>query len=237
LTILACRGTLVPQHAGWLLLAAAPGWLAAGDRRAVGLARGPAASLRRDGRRQLVVFAAAVVLNAAALRLAALVGSYVLLLILLGWLASVFEVEPPLPAAPGAWFAGHVLLAIAAYAALTLCPGRLRCAAGVSAFKHGWTAGRSRPAALAETERCRMPSRNWPPSAPPGSNGRREHLTAGQALVFSHKILLSFAGFGSFLSLLILHHRTGPRAQGGALAAQRLSAADLARGSNSSAKS
>ena len=38
-----------------------------------------------------------------------------------------------------------------------------------------------------------------------------EFLVAGQALVFSHKILLSFLGFGVVLVLLVLHHRTGLR--------------------------
>ena len=46
--------------------------------------------------------------------------TYAILLVALAWIASVFEAEPPVPAAPGAWFAGHVLLAIGAYAALTL---------------------------------------------------------------------------------------------------------------------
>ena len=36
-------------------------------------------------------------------------------------------------------------------------------------------------------------------------------MVVGQALVFSHKILLSFLGFGVVLILLILHHRTGLR--------------------------
>ena len=38
-----------------------------------------------------------------------------------------------------------------------------------------------------------------------------EFLVAGQAIVLTHKILLSFLGFGVVLILLVLHHRTGLR--------------------------
>jgi len=122
LSILACRGTLERNALGWLLLAAAVvgGSLPAIAELQSGWRAGLGASLDVTAAAMLMVFAAAVILNAAALRLAALAGPYAVLLIVLGWIASLFQTEPATVAAPGAWFAGHVLLAIGAYAALTL---------------------------------------------------------------------------------------------------------------------
>ena len=104
LSILACRGRLERNALGWLLLAAA---LVGGSAPAIvelqqGWRAGLAASLHVTALAMLVVFTASVVLNEAALRLAALVGPYTILLILLGWLASMFEVEPPIPVAQAA---------------------------------------------------------------------------------------------------------------------------------------
>jgi ABC-type uncharacterized transport system permease subunit len=218
ISILACKGRLERNMLGWLLLAAAVvgGSLPAIVELQSGWRAGLAASLHVTAAAILVVFAAAVVLNAAALRLAALVGPYVLLLILLGWLASAFEVEPPVPPAPDAWLAGHVLLAVGAYAALTLA-ALAACAVLLEerAFKartDSWATRVLPP--LAETEVLQNALLKLAAILlllGLATGAANEFLTAGQALVFSHKILFSFLGFGVVLILLILHHRTGLR--------------------------
>jgi ABC-type uncharacterized transport system permease subunit len=218
LTILACRGRLERNALGWLLLAAA---LVGGSPPAVaelqsGWRAGLAASLHVTAVAVLMMFTAAVVLNAAALRLAALVGPYVLLLILLGWLASAFEAPPAAPAAPGAWFAGHVLLAIAAYAALTLAAaaafGVLLQERAFKARADSWSTRVLPP--LAETEALQNALLKLAALLlllALATGAANEFLAAGQPLVFSHKILLSFLSFAVVLVLLILHHRTGLR--------------------------
>jgi ABC-type uncharacterized transport system permease subunit len=218
LSILACRGTLERNALGWLLLAAA---LIGGSVPAIaelqsGWRAGLSASLHVTAAATLVVFAAAVVLNAPALRLAALVGPYALLLVVLGWIASVFEVAPAVPASPGAWFAGHVLLAIGAYAALTLSA---LAACGVlleeRAFKartDAWSTRVLPP--LAETETLQNALLKLAAILlllALATGAANEFLAVGQAVVWTHKILLSFLGFGVVLILLVLHHRTGLR--------------------------
>jgi len=148
ISILACQGRLERNALGWLLLAAAVvgGSLPAIVELQSGWRAGLAASLDVTVAAMLVVFAAAVILNAIALRLAALVGPYAILLLVLGWIASLFQTEPPVAAAPGAWFAGHVLLAIGAYAALTWprSPRSASC----------WRSGRSRRGRTAGRPAC-----------------------------------------------------------------------------------
>lgn len=218
LSILAGRGSLERNALGWLLLAAAVvgGSIPAIAELQSGWQAGLAASLHVTAAAMLVVFGAAVVLHGSTLRLAALAGPYAIALIVLGWIASVFEVEPPAPAAPGAWFAGHVLLAIAAYAALTLSA---LAACGVlmeeSAFKartDSW-ASRVLPP-LSETEGLQNALLKLAAILlllALATGAANEFLTVGQAFAFTHKILLSFLGFAVVLILLILHHRTGLR--------------------------
>jgi ABC-type uncharacterized transport system permease subunit len=218
ISILASRGSLERNALGWLLLAAAVvgGSLPAVVELQSGWHADLSASLFVTAAAVLVVFAAAAVLNPVALRLAALAGPYVLLLILLGWLASVFEAELSVPAAPGAWFAGHVLLAIAAYAALTLAA---LAACGVlleeRAFKartDSWATRVLPP--LAETEALQNTLLKLAAILlllALATGAANEFLAVGQVVVLSHKILLSFLGFGVVLVLLILHHRTGLR--------------------------
>jgi ABC-type uncharacterized transport system permease subunit len=218
ISVLAIRGRLERNALGWLLLAAA---LVGGAAPAIaelqsGWRAGLAASLHVTAVAMLVVFTAAVVLNAAALRLAALVGPYILLLIILGWLASAFEVEPAAPVAPGAWFAGHVLLSIAAYAALTLAAvaacGVLLEERAFKARKDSWATRILPP--LAETEALQNALLKLAAILlllALATGAANEFLTIGQAFAFTHKILLSFLGFGVVLILLILHHRTGLR--------------------------
>jgi ABC-type uncharacterized transport system permease subunit len=218
LSILACRGRLERNALGWLLLAAA---LVGGSAPAIaelqsGWRAGLAASLHVTVAATLVVFVAAAVLDEAALRRAALVGPYALLLIALGWLASGIEVEPPVPIAPGAWFAGHVLLAIAAYASLTLSA---LAACGVlleeRAFKartDSWATRVLPP--LAETEALQNALLKLAAILlllALATGAANEFLTVGQAVAFTHKILLSFLGFAVVVVLLVLHHRTGLR--------------------------
>lgn len=218
LSILACRGKLERNALGWLLLAAA---LVGGSAPAIaelqqGWRAGLATSLHVTALAVLVVFTASVVLNTAALRLAALVGPYAILLIVLGWLASAFEVEPPVPVAPGAWFAGHVLLAIAAYAALTLAAvaacGVLLEERAFKARTDSWSTRVLPP--LAETEALENTLLKLAAILlllALATGAANELLTIGQAFAFTHKILLSFLGFAVVLILLILHHRTGMR--------------------------
>jgi ABC-type uncharacterized transport system permease subunit len=218
ISILACQGRLERNALGWLLLAAAVigGSLPAIVELQSGWRAGLAASLDVTVAAMLVVFAAAVILNAVALRLAALVGPYAILLVVLAWIASLFEAEPPLPVAPGAWFAGHVLLAIAAYAALTLAA---LAAVGVlleeRAFKaraDGWSTRVLPP--LAETEGLQNALLKLAAILlllALATGAANEFLMVGQAVVFTHKILLSFLAFGVVLILLVLHHRTGLR--------------------------
>lgn len=215
---LAGRGRLERNALGWLLLAAA---LIGGSVPAIaelqsGWRAGLAASLHVTVAATLVVFTAAVVLNAPAMRLAGLVGPYALLLIVLGWIASVFEVEPPIPAAPGAWFAGHVLLAIAAYAALTLSAlaacGVLLEERALKARADSWATRVLPP--LDETEALQNALLKLSAILlllALATGAANEFLTVGHAFAFTHKILLSFLGFGVVLILLILHHRTGLR--------------------------
>jgi ABC-type uncharacterized transport system permease subunit len=218
LSILACRGRLERNALGWLLLAAA---LIGGSLPAIvelqsGWRPGLAASLHVTVAATLVVFTAAVVMNAPALRLAALVGPYAILLVVLGWIASAVQVEPPLATAPGVWFAGHVLLAIAAYAALTLSA---LAACGVlleeRAFKartDSWSTRVLPP--LAETENLQNALLKLAAILlllALATGAANEFLLAGQALALTHKILLSFLAFAVVLILLILHHRTGLR--------------------------
>lgn len=218
LSILACRGRLERNTLGWLLLAAA---IIGGSAPAIaelqsGWRAGLAASLHVTVAATLVVFAAAVVLNPPGLRLAALVGPYAVLLVVLGWLASVFEVDPAVPATPGAWFAGHVLLAIAAYAALTLSA---LAACGVlleeRAFKartDSWSTRVLPP--LAEVEGLQNALLKLAAILlllALATGAANEFLAIGRAFEFNHKILLSFLSFGVVLILLVLHHRTGLR--------------------------
>lgn len=218
ISILAVRGRLERTALGWLLLAAAVigGSIPALAELQGGWRAGLSASLHVTAAACLIVFAATSVQNAATLRLAALVGPYMILLILLGGIARAFETEPPLAAPPGAWFAGHVLLAIGAYAALTLAA---LAACGVLLLERAFKA--------------RLQS--WAPQVLPpldqtealqnlllklaailllmalATGAANEFLAAGQALEFSHKVLLSFLGFAVVLVLLVLHHRTGLR--------------------------
>jgi ABC-type uncharacterized transport system permease subunit len=218
ISILAGRGSLERNALGWLLLAAAVigGSLPALAELQTGWRAGLAASLHVTVAATLVVFAAAVVLNAPAMRLAALVGPYALLLIALGWIAARFEVEPPIPVAPGAWFAGHVLLAIAAYAALTLSAlaacGVLLEERSFKARTDTWATRVLPP--LAETEALQNALLKLSAILlllALATGAANEFLAIGEPVAFTHKILLSFLGFGVVLILLILHHRTGLR--------------------------
>jgi len=218
ISILAGRGSLERNALGWLLLAAAliGGSLPALAELQSGWRAGLAASLHVTAAATLVVFAAAVVLNAPAMRLAALAGPYALLLIVLGWIASRFEVEPPIPATPGAWFAGHVLLAIAAYAALTLSAlaacGVLLEERSFKARTDSWATRVLPP--LAETEALQNALLKLSAILlllALATGAANEFLTVGHAFAFTHKILLSFLGFAVVLILLVLHHRTGLR--------------------------
>jgi ABC-type uncharacterized transport system permease subunit len=164
----------------------------------------------------LVVFAAAVILNAVALRLAALVGPYAMLLVVLAWIASVFQTEPPVAAAPGAWFAGHILLAIGAYAALTLAAlaacGVLMEERAFKARSDGWSTRVLPP--LAETEALQNALLKLAAILlllALATGAANEFLTIGRVFELNHKILLSFLAFGVVLILLALHHRTGLR--------------------------
>ena len=198
LSILAGRGRLERNALGWLLLAAA---LVGGSLPAVfelqsGWRAGLSASLHVTAAATLVVFAAAVVLYAPALRLAALAGPYAILLVMLGWIASVFEVEPAVAAAPGAWFAGHVLLEERAF----------------KARMDSWSTRVLPP--LDETEALQNALLKLAAILlllALATGAANEFFVAGQAVVFTHKILLSFLGFAVVLILLILHHRTGLR--------------------------
>ncbi|MEZ5829983.1 MAG: cytochrome c biogenesis protein CcsA [Dongiaceae bacterium] len=218
LSILACRGALERNALGWLLLAAATvgGSVPAIAELQSGWRAGLAASLHVTAAATLVMFAAAAVLNAAALRLAALVGPYAILLVLLGWLAAIFEVEPALPTAPGAWFAGHVLLAIGAYAALTLSAlaacGVLMEERAFKARTDSWATRVLPP--LAETEGLQNALLKLAAILlllALATGAANEFLTVGRAVIFTHKILLSFLGFAVVVILLVLHHRTGLR--------------------------
>ena len=203
---------------GWLLLAAAlvGGSLPAIDELHAGWRAGLATSLHVTAAAVLVVFTAAVVLYPTALRLAALVGPYAILLVMLGWIASVFQVEPTIGAEPEAWFAGHVLLAIAAYASLTLSA---LAACGVlleeRAFKartDSWSTRVLPP--LDETEALQNTLLKLAAILlllALATGAANEFLVVGRPIILTHKILLSFLGFGVVLILLILHHRTGLR--------------------------
>jgi ABC-type uncharacterized transport system permease subunit len=218
ISILAGQGRLERNALGWLLLAAAVvgGSLPAIVELQSGWRAGLAASLDVTVAAMLVVFAATVILNAVALRLAALVGPYAILLIVLGWIASLFQTEPPVAVAPGAWFAGHVLLAIAAYAALTLAAlaayGVLLEERAFKARADGWSTRVLPP--LAETEALQNALLKLAAILlllALATGAANEFLAIGRALEFNHKILLSFLGFGVVLVLLVLHHRTGLR--------------------------
>lgn len=226
ISILAVTGRLERNALGWALLAAAVigGIAPALSELQGGWRTGLAASLHVTAAASLIVFAATSVLSAVTLRLAAVVGPYMILLILLGAVASMIEVEPPMTAPPGAWFAGHVLLAIGAYAALTL--------AALAAF-----------AVLMLERAFKARVENWAPRVLPplaetealqnlllklaaillllalATGAANEVLTTGRPLEFNHKILLSFLAFAVVLILLVLHHRTGLR---GRLAARWL---------------
>ncbi|MGH6892240.1 MAG: cytochrome c biogenesis protein CcsA [Dongiaceae bacterium] len=218
LSILACRGRLEPNALGWLVLAAA---IVGGSAPAIfelqsGWRAGLAASLHVTVSASLIVFAAAAILSVPALRLAALVGPYTLLLIVLGWIASVFQVEPPLAAAPGAWFAGHVLLAIAAYAALTLSAlaacGVLLQERAFKARSDDWATRVLPP--LSDTEALQNALLKLAAILlllALATGAANEFLMVGQVVILTHKILLSFLAFGVVLVLLVLHHRTGLR--------------------------
>jgi ABC-type uncharacterized transport system permease subunit len=218
LSILAIRGRLERNALAWLLLGAAVigsivpaltelqgGWRA-----------GLAASLHVTVAACMIVFAATSILNAVTLRLAALVGPYMILLVILGGIARMFEVEPPLTVPPGAWFAGHVLLAIGAYAALTLSAlaayGVLLQERAFKARVESW-APRVLPP-LAETEGLQNLLLKLSAILlllALATGAANEFLDQGQALAFTHKITLSFLAFAVVLILLVLHHRTGLR--------------------------
>jgi ABC-type uncharacterized transport system permease subunit len=218
LSVLAIQGRLERTALGWALLAAAVvgGSLPALFELQSGWRIGLAASLYVTAAASLVVFAATVILNGSALRLAALIGPYTLLLIVLGWIAAAFQVEPPLQAAPGAWFAGHVLLAIAAYAALTVSAlaacGVLLQERAFKARSDGW-ATRVLPA-LSDTEALQNAMLKLAAILlllALATGAANEFLAVGQAVILTHKILLSFLAFAVVLVLLVLHHRTGLR--------------------------
>jgi len=218
LSILAALGRLERNALGWLLLAAA---VVGGVAPALvelqgGWRTGLAASLHVTAAVCLIVFAASAVLNAATLRLAALVGPYVTLLILLGALVLVLQTEPPMDVAPGAWFAGHVLLSIGAYAALTLAAiaacGVLLLERAFKARVQSWATRVLPP--LSETEGLQNVLLKLAAILlllALATGAANELLIEGQPLAFTHKILLSFLGFAVVLGLLILHHRTGLR--------------------------
>lgn len=218
ISILAALGRLERNALGWFLLAAA---VAGGVAPALvelggGWRTGLAASLHVTAAACLIVFAASAVLNAATLRLAALVGPYVLLLVLLGALVLAMQAEPPMGAAPGAWFAGHVLLSIGAYAALTLSAiaacGVLLLERAFKARVESWATRVLPP--LSETEGLQNALLKLAAILlllALATGAANELLIEGQPLAFTHKILLSFLGFAVVLILLVLHHRTGLR--------------------------
>ncbi len=218
LAILAGLGRLERNTLGWMLLAAAVlgGSVPALTELQGGWRTGLAASLHVTASACLIVFAATSVLNAATLRLAALVGPYMILLIVLGAIASVLQTEPPLTAPPGAWFAGHVLLAIGAYAALTLSAlaacGVLLLERAFKARVESWATRVLPP--LSETEALQNLLLKLAAILlllALATGAANELLDEGQALAFTHKILLSFLAFAVVLILLVLHHRTGLR--------------------------
>lgn len=218
ISIIAILGRLERNTLGWMLLAAAVlgGIVPALDDLRDGWRAGLAASLHVTAAACLIVFAATSVLNAATLRLAALVGPYMILLIALGGIAAAIQTEPPLTVPPGAWFAGHVLLAIGAYAALTLSAlaacGVLLLERAFKARVESW-APRVLPP-LSETEALQNLLLKLSAILllmALATGAANEFLDLGRALAFTHKILLSFLAFAVVLVLLILHHRTGLR--------------------------
>lgn len=218
ISILAVLGRLERNALTWLLLAAAVmgGIAPALIELQGGWRSGLGPSLQVTAAACLIVFAATSVQNALTLRLAALVGPYMILLIALGAIAGILEAEPPLTAPPGAWYAGHVLLAIGAYAALTLAAlaafGVLLLERAFKARVESW-APRVLPP-LAETEALQNLLLKLAAILllmALATGAANEFLTVGRALEFSHKILLSFLAFAVVLILLVLHHRTGLR--------------------------
>ena len=218
ISILAGLGRLERNTLGWMLLAAAVlgGSIPALVELQGGWRTGLAASLHVTASACLIVFAATSVLNAATLRLAALVGPYMILLVVLGAIASILQTEPPLTVPPGAWFAGHVLLAIGAYAALTLSAlaacGVLLLERAFKARVESWATRVLPP--LSETEALQNLLLKLAAILlllALATGAANELLDEGQALAFTHKILLSFLAFAVVLILLVLHHRTGLR--------------------------
>jgi ABC-type uncharacterized transport system permease subunit len=117
----------------------------------------------------------------------------------------------------GVWFPAHVILAVASYAVLTLA-----AIAGTAvmlqehALKRrgqiGWV-GQTLPP-LAEAEGLQIRLLAWSAvlmAAALATGAANEVLVTGQALAFTHKILLAFLAFALVLVLLFMHQRTGLR--------------------------
>lgn len=217
LSILAASGRLERNALGWLVLAAAVvgGMTPALVELQGGWRPGLAASLHVTAAACLIVFAASAVLSGGTLRLAALVGPYVLLLIGLGALVLALQSEPPMDAS-GAWFTGHVLLSIGAYAALTLAAlaacGVLLLERAFKARVESWATRVLPP--LSETEGAQNALLKLAAILlllALATGMANEILIEGQPFAFTHKILLSLLGFAVVLILLVLHHRTGLR--------------------------
>ncbi len=231
LTIAGMTGRLRSDALSWVLLYAAlvGGTLPAIEELGGGWKSGLGPSLDVSAATLLIIFAITVLFQHGAIRLGALVGPYALILLGLGWIVGLVEPAETGSSLAGAWFAGHVLLAIASYGALTLAAvtavGVLLLESALKAHADRW-AGRALPP-LAEADSIQnglLKASAILMFLALITGSANEYLLVGQALAFTHKILFSILGFLVLCLLLFLHHRTGLR---GRLAARWLLAGFL----------
>lgn len=203
----------------WLLLAAAlvgPAALVASQITS-GWQAGLSANLWASIAATLVVFGVLCVVRPGAYRLSGLLLPY---LVVSALLAIAFSGAPNAEGpvvAEGLWFPVHVVLAVASFAVLTLAA---IAGAAVILQEHalkrraqiGWT-GQTLPP-LTDAEGMQIRLLTWSAvlmAAALATGAANEVLVTGQALAFTHKILLAFLAFALILALLYLHHRTGLR--------------------------
>jgi ABC-type uncharacterized transport system permease subunit len=216
LTVAGMKGQLRVGLWSWTLLGAA---LVGGSLPAIeDLGRGWSAGLSLDVSvlALLAMFAVATLFVPGSVRLAGMVGPYALLLLVLGWLVSAFEPAAAGGGWTGAWFAGHVLLAIASYGALTMAAlaagAVLLLERALKARADSW-AGRALPPldVIEATQNGMLKAAAILMFLALVTGSANEYLVAGQILAFTHKILLSFLAFLVLCLVLFLHHRTGLR--------------------------
>jgi len=164
----------------------------------------------------MTVFAISVALAREAWRLTALLLPYLVALALLAVIWGQVPQQAPLPSAPDAWLAAHILVSLATYGLATVA-----AVAGAGVFLQERALKRKHPTMLSrlmpsiadgETLELRLlAGAGLVLGAGILTGMALQYFSSGQVLAFDHKTLLSLLAFAVIGLLLVLRYRSGLR--------------------------